>query len=197
MHFTPIAKLGGAVALSLGLAGCMDVTMDIEILSETNATATMTTSMEADIYAMIAAQAEEGDEGFCDEGELIESGTTVDCVVTSSGTFAELDFGDDQGGGPDIEAIGNGQVRVSFPTGDLAEQVAEGTGGEQDPEMMAMLAQMFEGAFITMRVSGGAIVESNMEIAPDGQSASYQIPLTGVMTGELDLPEQIFAVVQK
>lgn len=197
MKFTSIAKLGGAAVLSLGLAGCMDITMDIEILSETEARATMTTSMEADIYAMIAAQAEEGDEGFCDEGELIETGTTVDCVVTSSGAFDELDFGDEQGGGPAIEAIGNGQVRVSFPTGDLADQVAEGTGGEQEPEMMAMIAQMFEGAYITMRISGGPIVESNMDIAPDGQSASYQIPLTGVMTGEIDLPEELFAIVQK
>lgn len=197
MTFTPIVRLGAAAVLALGLAGCMDITMDIEVLSETEARASMTTSMEADIYAMISAQAEEGDEGFCDEGELIETGTTVDCVVTSAGAFDELDFGDEQNEGPHIEAIGNGQVRVSFPTGDLAEQVAEGTGSDEDPEMTAMIAQMFEGAQIVMRVSGGVIVDTNMDLAPDGQSASYQIPFTGVMLGELDLPDEIYAVVQK
>ena len=35
MKFTLIGKLAGALALTIGLAGCIDMTMDIEVLSET------------------------------------------------------------------------------------------------------------------------------------------------------------------
>lgn len=196
MFLAPLARTGGIAVLTLGLAACMDVSMDIEVLSQTEARATMVTSMDAEIYAMINAQAAEGEDDFCDDGEVVETGTTVDCVVVTSGPFDSLGLDDDEGG-PEIVAIGNGQVRVSFPTGELADQVAEGTGGAEDPEMMAMIASMFEGNFISMTVSGGRIVDSNMDIAADGMSASYQIPFVGILTGELDLPESLYAVVQK
>lgn len=196
MYLAPFARMGGIAALTLGLAACMDVSMDIEVLSQTEAKATMVTSMDAEIYAMINAQAEDGEEGFCDDGETVETATTVDCVVVKEGPFDALDL-EGEDGGPQIVAIGNGQVRVTFPTGELADQVAEGTGGSEDPEMMAMIASMFEGNFISMTVSGGRIVDTNMEIAPDGLSASFQIPFAGILLGDLDLPETLFAVVQK
>ncbi|WP_404400761.1 hypothetical protein [Pelagibacterium halotolerans] len=197
MNFAPIARLGGAVVVTLGLAACMDVSMDLDILSETEGRATMTTSVSNDVYTMIEQQAEEGGDEFCPDGEVIAGDTTTDCVVTSEGTFAELDLGNEEDGGPEITAIGNGQVRVSLPTGELNEEISQGMGEEEDPEMMAMVAAMFEGHYITFNVSGGEIVDTNMDRAEDGMSASYQIPFADLMQGTLELPDELYAVVQK
>lgn len=192
---TPI-RLAGASALVLALTACMDVSMTVDITSEAEAEITSVTSMTADIYAMIEGAAEAGDEGFCDDGETIERGDVIDCVVTHSGTFDALDLSGEDGG-PLIEAIGNGQVRVAFPTGEIAESIAQDAGADEDPQMRAMIAAMFEGHFITMTVTGGPILDTNMEIAADGRSASFQVPFTDLFEGDLDLPEEIFAVVQK
>ena len=48
-----LARLAGASILTLALAGCMDVDMTIDVTSETDAEATMVTSLAADIYQMI------------------------------------------------------------------------------------------------------------------------------------------------
>ncbi|WP_196260370.1 hypothetical protein [Pelagibacterium limicola] len=196
MFHLPVAKLTGAAVLTLSLAACMDISMEVEILSETEAKGTMTTTMAADVYEMVAAQQVEGEEGFCDEGELIETPESVSCVVTQSGPFGELELGED-GEGPMIEAIGGGQVRVSFPLGDLSEEIGQGMGAGEDPEMLAMMAAMFEGNSITMAVSGGRIVDTNMDVAADGLSASFVIPFAALLTGDVELPEEAYAIVQK
>ncbi|MCD7058532.1 hypothetical protein [Pelagibacterium xiamenense] len=197
MNFAPIARLGGAVAVTLGLAACMDVTMDLEVLSETDGRATMTTSVSNDVYTMIEQQADEGGDEFCPDGEVVAGDATTECIVTSEGAFDELDLGDGEDGGPRIEAIGNGQVRVSLPTGELNEEISQGMGEEQDAEMMAMVSAMFEGHYITFNVSGGEIVDTNMDLAEDGMAASYQIPFADLMQGTLELPDELYAVVQK
>lgn len=196
MFHIPAVKLVGATALALSLTACMDISMEIEVLSETDAKGTMTTTVAADIYQMMEAQAVEGEEGFCDEGELIETPESVSCVVTQSGAFADLDLGED-GENPTFEAIGGGQVRVGFPLGDLTSEIAESTGAGEDPEMLAMMASMFEGAQITMTIGGGPIVDTNMDLSADGNSASLTILFTDLLTGELELPEEAYAVVQK
>ena len=193
-----LARLAGASILTLALAGCMDVDMTIDVTSETEAEATMVTSMAADIYQMMAAQAPEDQEEFCAEGELIESAELIECRVVQSGTFDELDFDTEgEGDGPSIEAVGGGQIRVAFPTGDIAESLAEDTGAQDDPQMQAMITQMFEGHAITMTVSGGTIADTNMEVAADGMSATYEIPFVDLIGGDVELPEEIYAVVQK
>lgn len=197
MNIFPIARLGGIAVLTLGLAACMDVNMDLEILSETEGRATMTTSVSNDIYAMIEQQGEEGGDEFCPDGEVVAGDATTECIVISEGKFDELDLGEDADG-PVIEAVGNGQVRVSLPMSELNEEVAQGMGGgEEDPEMTAMIATMFEGHAITINVSGGEIVDTNMEINDAGTAASYRIPFEGLMQGTLDVPDEIYAVVQK
>ena len=45
MNFTPIGKIAGVLALTIGLAGCVDMTQDILITSDTTAKATVTTTM--------------------------------------------------------------------------------------------------------------------------------------------------------
>lgn len=195
MTFAPIARLAGISVLTLSLAGCMDVAMTVDVQSETEAEGTVVTSMQADMVELMNAQAAETGEEFCAEGEIVARGDIVDCIVTESGPFADLSLQGDDGQGPVIEAIGNGQVRVSFPTGDISESMAESMGGEQDPQMMAMITQMFEGHSITLTVTGGEIVDTNMDV--DGQSASYELPFTALFDGSLQLPEELYAVVQK
>ena len=197
MTMNTLTRLAGASGLALLLTACMDVSMTVDVQSETEAEATMVTSMAADMVELMNAQAETGDEEFCVEGELVENGDMIDCIVVRSGPFDELDFEAEDGQGPLIEAIGGGQVRVTFPTGDLAESLDEGMGSEQDPQMQAMITSMFEGRAITLTVSGGTVSDTNMEIAADGMSASYEIPFVDLFGSSLDLPGEIYAVIQK
>ena len=50
-----IGRLAGVLALTAGLAGCIDVTMEIDVESETTCKATTTSTMGADFYAMAKA----------------------------------------------------------------------------------------------------------------------------------------------
>ncbi len=69
MKFSILGRLAGAVGLTMMLAGCFDVTMDIAVLSETGGKATVTTTMGADIYPMVK---QGGDSDFCkDEGSVL------------------------------------------------------------------------------------------------------------------------------
>ncbi|QJR20403.1 hypothetical protein [Pelagibacterium halotolerans] len=197
MTMTTLTRLAGAGGLALLLTACMDVSMTVDVQSETEAEATMVTSMAADMVELMNAQAEGGDEEFCAEGELIENADMIDCVVVQSGPFDELDFEAEDGQGPMIEAIGGGQVRVTFPTGDLAESLDESMGEEQDPQMQAMITSMFEGHAITITVTGGTVVDTNMNISADGMTANYEIPFVDLFAATLDMPGELYAVVQK
>ena len=57
------------LALTAGLAGCIDVTTEIDVNSETTGKATTTMTMGADFYPMIKQMAEapdaKTDEPFC------------------------------------------------------------------------------------------------------------------------------------
>lgn len=197
MSLSTLARLSGASLVALSLSACMDVDMNVAVLSQSEAEATMVTAMALDMYQMMIAQAPEGEEEFCAEGELTQTLDTVLCTVVETGAFQDLQFNAAEQGGPMIEAVGGGQVRVSFPTGELADAMAEDTGAQDDPQMQAMIAAMFEGRAITLTVGGGIISDTNMDMAADGKSATYQIPFTSLFAGSADLPAEIFAVVQK
>jgi hypothetical protein len=168
MNISTLIRAAGAGGLTLMLAACMDVSMSVDVTSQTEAEATMVTTMERDMYELMMAQATEQDEEFCAEGELVETADAIECTIVQSGPFAELSALGEEGEEPVIEAIGNGQVRVAFPTADLTESL-----------------------------SGGTIVDTNMETAADGQSASYELSFTELFSSDLDLPAEIYAVVQK
>lgn len=197
MTISILTRLAGASSLTLMLAACMDVAMTVDVTSQTEAEATMVTTMERDMYDLMMAQASEQDEEFCAEGELVESADTIECTLVRSGPFADLNFDGEEGEDPIIEDIGGGQVRVAFPTSDLTESLSEEVDPAQDAQMQAMIASIFEGHTITMTVSGGTIADTNMELAADGRSATFEIPFTDLFSPELDLPAEIYAVVQK
>lgn len=208
MNMIPITRCGGVAALTLGLAGCVDVSMEVEVLGIDEARILTTTGMSRELYAMFSslpgdqeADGEDGGDDLCEDGETVETATTVDCVTVFEGSFAEImtQLEETDSGSLVIEAIGNNQVRVSFPLDELTDEVVEGTGGavDDDPQARAMIAAMFEGSTVSIVVSGGPILDTNMEIAPDGNSASYALSFTDILTGDPMLPDEFYAVVQK
>jgi hypothetical protein len=198
MTFGFVTRLAGAAGLTLALAGCIDATVDIEVLSETTARATMTQVMGADFYAMVKMSAEEMEsedaDAFCAEGELTEhEDGSATCVVTEEGTFAELIAGmESEEGGMTFTAAGPGLVRVAFDTTDMAEEVSGEE--EMDAETKQMMEAFFTGHNITIKVSGREVVETNMESVDGG--AQKVIPLLDLINGTADLPDELYAVVR-
>jgi hypothetical protein len=208
-----IGKLTGVLALTLGLAGCIDATVDVEVQSETNAKAVMTQKMGADIYSMVkmgAAQAKEGatttetpgtetaaEDEFCAGGELTEgSDGGATCVMSSEGAFADVKFGDTKDEDTAVfTSAGPGLVKVAFPTKDMAGEIGAGEGA-MDEETKQMMQAFFEGHTITLRVHGGEITDTNMTKAGDGQSAETVIPFLDLINGTAELPEELYAVVK-
>ena len=195
MKFISIAKIAGALALTFGLAGCIDMTNDIYVTSTTTAKATITSVMAKDIYAMVKAGGNEGEDPFCKgEGETLtenEDGSGT-CVAISEGEFASLKF-DDGGSKPVITSNDDGTVRIAISTKDMMGDL----GADSDPETAAMMKQMFEGHFLTIRFGGPEIVESNMDAAPD--SAEYveiKIPFLGLLDGSAELPDELYAIIR-
>jgi hypothetical protein len=201
MNFKIIGQLAGALALTVGLAGCMDVTMDVEILSETNGKATTTMVMGADFYAMAKAgmaqsEGQEGSsDGFCQEAGAVlteNADGSATCTVTVEGAFADLKTGEGNDGAK-FEVVSPGVVKVSFSTAEMSGEL--GTEG-QDEETKAMMQAFFEGHNITIRIRGKEITESNMSISADKKSAEIVIPFLDLINGTAGLPPELFATVK-
>jgi hypothetical protein len=192
-----IGRLAGALALTVGLAGCMDITMDVEILSETNGKATTTSVMGADFYAMAKAgmsqSAEGSSDGFCQEegATLTENADgSATCVLIVEGSFSDLIKGDD---GVKFEVVSPGVVKASFSTADMKSEL--GTE-EQDEETKAMMQAFFEGHSITLRISGKEVLDTNMTLSADKKSAETVIPFLDLINGTVDLPPELYATVR-
>ena len=198
MNFSLIGRIAGVVALTMGLAACVDMTEEIQITSETTAKATMTMVMGADIYAMMKSADtanQKPEDKFCaKDGEKLteNSDGSATCVATSEGTFADLKF-DEGDSKPTFTVVSPGVVRASFPTKDMAGDLGK---DNSDPQTAAMMKQMFDGHFITIRISGKAVTDSNMTISADKTSAEIKIPFLDLIEGKANLPEELYAVVQ-
>jgi hypothetical protein len=196
MNFTAIGKIAGVIALTVGLAGCVDMTQDILITSDTTATATVTTTMSADIYPMIKAGAAGDDaEPFCaEEGSTLtehEDGSAT-CVMVSEGAFDELNFDDDDSSSkPTFTTNPDGSVRVAVET----EGMIGDLGSEEDEQAKAMIQQMFQDRYLTLRFGGSEVVETNMDDVGDGY-AEKKIPFLDLINGTIELPDELYAVVR-
>lgn len=196
MSLNILGKVAGILALTVGLAGCMDVTMEIDVQSETTGKATTTSVMSADVYGMMKAGAsgEDSDsEGFCDEegATLTENADgSATCVLVAEGPFSELkdDDGDD---GAKFEVVSPGVVKVSFTTEDMKGEL--GTDG-QDAETKAMMEQFFDGHSITIRIKGREVIDTNM--TKNGNAAEIVIPFMDLINGTVDLPTELYATVK-
>lgn len=197
MSLNLFGKLAATILLATGLAGCLDVNIDVAITSPTTAKATMTQVMGADFYAMVKMSDEDAgnpEDAFCAEGDLSEnSDGSATCTLVEEGPFADLDLGQDEGGMTFTQA-GPGLVRVALPTADMTAEL--GADEELDEETRQMVQAFFSGHNLTVSVSGAEIVETNMTLSGDGKSASQVIALLDLINGEADLPEELFAVVR-
>lgn len=192
------ARIALTAALTLGLAGCIDAKVDIEVLSQTTARATLTQDMGADFYAMVKMSAEEADQAdedlFCDEGRLTENADgSATCVITEEGLFADLNLGSEEDPGVTFTRAGPGLVRVALDTSEMAAEL--GAEEQMDEETRQMMQAFFSGHAITLRIGGGVITETNMEKAEDG-AAEMVIPFLDMINGTLDMPDELYAVVR-
>ena len=131
MKLALIGRMAGVLALTMGLAACVDMTEEINIESETTAKATMTMTMAADVYSMLKSRRHrqhqagrqilrqgwrEADREFRWQRHLRR---------LSEGTFADLKF-DEGDSKPTFTVVSPGVVRASFPTKDMAGSLAQG-----------------------------------------------------------------------
>lgn len=192
-----LGKLAATALLAAGLAGCIDVNIEVAITSPTTAKATMTQTMGADVYAMVKMGAEGEDasaDSFCSEGELTENADgSATCIITEEGPFADLDLGQDEGGMTFTEA-GPGLVRVALPTADMQAEL--GAEDDMDEETRQMVEAFFEGRTMTIVISGVEVVETNMTLSSDKTKAEQVIPMLDLINGAADLPDELFAVVR-
>jgi hypothetical protein len=210
-----VGRLAGALALTVGLAGCIDASVDVKVQSETEAQAVMTQTIGAQFYPMIKASksADTSDESdsFCgkaDGGTLVENADgSATCTITKQGKFAALGF-DSGKESMTFTSAGPGLVRVAFPTEEFAKGLdaatkASDAAGAADADakaaqeqMKTMMTAYFTGHFLTVKVEGGEITDSNMPIAPDRHSAEQKIPFTDILAGTAKLPPELYAVVK-
>ena len=197
MKLAIIGRIAGVLAMTLSLAACVDMTEELAITSDTTAKATMTMQMGGDIYTMVKsadASNSKDDDKFCGkEGETLTANAdgSATCVAISEGTFDQLKF-DEGDSKPTFTAVSPGVVRVAFPTKDMAGDL----GKDSDPQTAAMMKQMFDGHYVTLRITGRQISESNMTINGDKTAAEMKIAFLDLINGTAKLPDELYAVVQ-
>lgn len=196
-----LGKLAGTFLLGLGLTGCIDADVDVELTSATTARATITQIMGADFYAMIKMNAEETadagaatDDQFCAQGALTENNDgTATCVINEVGRFADLTLGS-KNKTVVFAPVGRGLVRVSLPTERMKEEI--GADEAMDDETKKMVEAFFAGRGVTIRFSGLEITDTNMTLSNEGRTAQEKINFLDLLRGEADLPEELYAVVR-
>lgn len=192
-------RLAGIVGLTLGLAGCINLTMDIEVLSETTGKVTTTSEMAADFYAMAkageASAETKPEDGFCREegAQLTENADgSATCVLTVEGPFADLNL-DDGDNGATFTVVSPGVVKVAFKTDDMKSEI----GAEnQDEQTKQMMQAFFEGKAITIRVRGKEVTDTNMTLSADKTAAEFVIPFLDLINGTVTLPPELYATVR-
>ena len=202
MTLNAISRLAGILLLSAGLAGCIDMTAEVEVLSETTGKSTTTMTMGADFYPMLKQMAESGGEdakkedGFCqEEGDVLtenaDGGAT--CTTVKEGELASLTESDGPSEDATFTVVSPGVVRVVFKTEEMSSQISEGAGGD-DPQAAAMMKTYFEGHTATIRIKGKRITDTNMTKVGDN-AAEVVLSFTELLDGTAKLPPEFFAVV--
>lgn len=198
MTFNTIARLAGVLLLGASLAGCMDVTAEIDVTSETTGKATTIMTVGADFYPMIKQAQEAGAEAdssdaFCkEEGDVLTENAdgSATCTSVKEGDLTAITTADGPNEDTTFTVVSPGVVRVAFKTSEMSDSVTEG----QDEQTAQMMKAYFEGHNATIRIKGKRIVETNMDTAADG-AAEKVIPFTSLFDGTANLPDELFAVV--
>lgn len=174
-----------ALGLATLLSGCFQAEMKIEILSPEDGQATTTIEMSRANYANFGANG-----NFCDDGELSLSDDLATCITVNGGTIDEMIADAAQEGKPvPLTILDNGTMRVVFPISAFTENVPN------DPQTIAMMGQLLIGSTVTVTIVGKKILETNMELAADGKSASYTMDTLVMLQQSDTLPAELFAIV--
>ena len=212
-----LGRVVGMVALTAALAGCMDVTGEIDVQSETTGKATSIITMGAEFYPMIKQMQEAAKAGgdaaamtssdnFCVEaGDVLTENAdgSATCTSVKEGELASLAGGSGPNGDASITVVSPGVVRIAYSTEKMSTQLAEGPGGgeapaagtPEDEQAKAMLAAYFAGHNATLRIKGKKVVDTNMTLSADGTAAEIIIPFTDLISGTTELPAELYAVV--
>ncbi|HEY4202007.1 MAG TPA: hypothetical protein VGM83_15750 [Devosiaceae bacterium] len=194
-----LARIGGILALTMALSGCIDARLNVDVLTDKTARATLTQTMAADFYAMIKADGDKGHRRFCKEtGAVLTENHdgSATCVIVREGDFAGLVFGGAEGQQTmSFTPAGEGSIRVGFPTAELVKALSNNK--QMDDQTRSMLLALFQDHNLTLVVDGGEIVESNMTIAADRHSATETVPFTDLLGGTAQLPQELYAVVKR
>ena len=157
------------------LAACVEVDMAVEVLGEDEARLTGFIQMQRQMYEMSG-----GDDSFCaeeDGGTLVLTETHARCNFDKTGSFEELmrpDAADDvptdvQG---ELTYLDSNRVRALFPLSAMNDGMDEMI---EDPQMMAMMRQMFTGMSVSFTVQGREIESSTGTISEDGTRATIRL----------------------
>ncbi len=207
MNFQILGRIAGVLAITAGLAGCVDVDAEIEVLSETTGKATTSMTMSSEIYPMLKEMTQSGgdqaDSDFCEEeGDVLTENAdgSATCLSVKEGQLSELTKNDDGSTGDDMTftVVRPGVVRVGFKTNELTSDVtkgSEGASGAETAQALAMMRPYFEDRTIKIRIKGKKIIESNMTLSGDGRSAETSLLWTDLLDGTATAPEELFAVV--
>jgi hypothetical protein len=201
MNTQIIGRIAGAVALTIALAGCVDMTSEVAVESDSSAKATTITTMGAEFYPMIKAMKDSGDSSsgdsdFCTsaDAQLVENADgSATCTETAEGSFDSISGSSDALEDSTFTVVSPGVVRVSFKTEGMASDITKGE--DTDEQTMAMLKTYFDGHNATLRVKGKKITDTNLTLSPDGTSAEVVIPFTSLLDGTANLPAEFYAVV--
>jgi len=201
MKFALIGRIAGVVALTMGLAACVDMTEELTVTSDTTARATMTMTMAADVYSTIKTADTEDtkpEDKFCaKDGETLTENAdgTATCTSTTDGTFDTLLFDEGQNK-PTFTSAGPGLVRVALATKGLMGGLGKDDASDDTAQTQATMKQLFDGHFLTLRFGGAEVTDTNMTLSDDRTSAETKIPFTALIDGTAALPEELYAVVK-
>lgn len=199
MSIASITKFAAVILLGTALTGCLDAEVDVALTSDATARITMTQVMGAEFYSMLKlnneeAEAGEGEDEFCAEGELTEAEDgSATCIIVEEGPFADLAM-DDAEQALTFTPAGPGLVRIALPTAEMRAEM--GVDDELDAETRQMVEAFFTGHAVTVRFSGAEITDTNMTLAADRRSAEQVIPFLDLINGTLELPDELYAVVR-
>lgn len=193
---TPVSlgRLAATLMLAGMVAGCVDAEAEVELTGSDTARTVVTQAMSADFYRMLQAEGEDEDGPagrFCLEGELTETpdGGAI-CTIAAEGSLRQLA----RDGQPfRFTAAEDGLVRIELALADVRAEIG---AGETDEAGRRMLEAFFSGRKLTVRFSGEAVVDTNMDISADGREATAVLPLLDVIHESGDWPDVLYAVVE-
>jgi len=182
----PMRRLFLALPTALALAACVEVDMTVDVLSEDEARLTGFVQMQRQMFEMSGE-----DESFCsaeDGGTLELTDTHARCTFDQTGTFAELMQPNAAEDVPsemqaELTYLGAERVRALFPLSAMNEGMGEMI---EDPQMMAMMRQMFADMSIKFTVQGREIESSTGTISDDGTRATILLGVDDLMSPDAD-----------